>query len=134
MKRCSKCHSTLYCSKTCQRDHHFHHEVYCSAIESLENFEREKLYRGYSVRQCQVDFRTKKRLIRLVGEKPVLNCLLSQKEVEVLWDTGSMVCLCDREWLASNYPDVKVQSVSDFLEEDLEVRAANSTKIHLDSV
>ena len=134
MKRCSQCHSTLYCSKNCQKDHRFHHEVYCSAIETLEKVEREKLYRGYSVRQCQVDFRTKKRLIKLVGEKPVLNCVLGGKKVEVLWDTGSMVCLCDRDWLAENFPEAEVQSVSDFLEEDLEVRAANSTAIQLDGV
>ena len=118
VKRCSQCKATLYCSKQCQKDHRPHHDVYCSAIESLEKHEREKLYRGYSLRQCQIDFRTKKRLIKLVGEKPVLSCVLGEEkvEVEVLWDTGSMVCLCDRDWLEKNFPDVEVQSVSDFLE------------------
>ena len=118
-----------YCSKTCQEIHRAHHSVYCSAIESLENLEREKLYRDFSVRQCQVDFGTKKKLLRLVGRKSLLNCILGTKRVEVLWDTGAMVCVIDREWLRKNFPDAKIQSISDFLDEDLEVRAANSTKI-----
>ena len=134
MKRCSQCKSTHYCSKRCQKDHRSHHGVYCSAIESLEKFEKDKLYHGYSVRQCQVDFRTKNKLIKLVGEKPVLSCVLGGKKVEVLWDTGSMVCLVDRNWVAQNFPEAEIQSVSDFLEEGLEVRAANATPIQLDGV
>ena len=108
--------------------------MYCSAIESLENLERGKLYRDFSVRQCQVDSGTKKKLLRLVGRKPLLNCILGTKRVEVLWDTGAMVCLIDREWLRKNFPNAKIQSISDFLDEDLEVRAANSTKIPMDGV
>ena len=71
VKRCGHCKATSYCSVGCQMIHHNHHKVYCSMITSLENLEREKLYRGYSVRQCQVDFRTKKKLVRLVGENPL---------------------------------------------------------------
>ena len=134
VKRCGQCLATVYCSAKCQKSHRSYHAVYCSAIEKLEDMEREKIYRGYSVRQCSVDFRTKKKLVGLVGEKPKLNCILSAKKAELLWDTGSMVSLVDRDWLNDNFPDAEIQSVSDFLEEELEVKAANSTLIKIDGV
>ena len=85
--RCSHCKSTHYCSMGCQLSHRSYHKGYCSAIASLEQLEKDKFYRGFSVCQCQVDFRTKKKLIRLVGEKPVVSCYLGGKNSEVLWDT-----------------------------------------------
>ena len=132
--RCSHCKSTHYCSIGCQLSHRSYHKGYCAAIASLEEVEKDKLYRGFSVRQCQVDFRTKKKLMRLVGEKPVVTCNLGEKKADVLWDTGSMVSLVDRKWLAKNFPDAEIISVAEFLEEKLELRAANSTSIALDGV
>ena len=132
--RCSHCKSTHYCSVGCQLSHRSYHKGYCSAIASLAKVEKDKLYRGFSVRQCQVDFRTKKKLMSLVGEKPVVTCNLGEKKADVLWDTGSMVSLVDRKWLAKNFPDTEIVSVSEFLEEKLELRAANSTSIELDGV
>ena len=134
VKRCGDCKATSYCSIGCQMSHRGYHKAYCSAVSALEQLEREKLYRGFSVRQCQVDFRTKKKLIRLVGEKPVLSCNLGAKKTQILWDTGSMVSLVDRKWVALNFPHAKILSVSDFLEEKLEVKAANSTTMEIDGV
>ena len=107
VKRCGQCKATSYCSIGCQMSHRGYHKAYCSAVSALEQLEREKLYQGFSVRQCQVDFRTKKKLIRLVGEKPVLSCNLGAKKTNVLWDTGSMVSLVDRRWVALNFPHAK---------------------------
>ena len=134
VKRCGQCKATSYCSVGCQMSHRGYHKTYCSAVSALEQLEREKLYQGFSVRQCQVDFRTKKKLIRLVGEKPVLSCNLGAKKTNVLWDTGSMVSLVDRRWVALNFPHAKILSVSDFLDEKLEVKAANSTSMEIDGV
>ena len=133
VRRCSTCKATSYCSKKCQKDHREYHSVYCSAIADLYKIEREK-YGNHTVRQGQVDFKMKKQMMKLVGEKPVLTCYLGGKQVEVLWDTGSMVSLVDREWVKEQFPEEKVYSVSEFLERDLHVRAANSTKIECDGV
>ena len=132
--RCSQCKSTHYCSIRCQLSHRSYHKGYCSAIASLEELEKDKVYRGFSVRQCQVDFQTKKKLIRLVGEKPVVSCNQGAKKVNILWDTGSMVSLLDRTWLAQNFPNAEILSISEFLDEKLELKAANSTSIALDGV
>ena len=134
LKRCSKCKSTIYCSKSCQKSHLPHHSEYCAAIMDLEELEKDKLYRGRSVRQSQVDFRTKKKLLKLVGVKPMLRCLLEGKEFEMLWDTGSMVSLVDRRWIEEHFPEITIHPVSEFMEEELSVRAANATSIQLDGV
>ena len=99
--------------------------------------EKQKIYGDLSVRQIQVNDKTRKKLIRLVGDKPVLRCRLGGKEVEVLWDTGSMVSLVDRRWIKRNLPDAIIHPVADFLESDqkeLCLKAANSTKIKFDGV
>ena len=80
----------------------------CSVDEladGKEEVEKQKIYGDLSVRQIQVNDKTRKKLVRLVGDKPVLQCRLGGKEVEVLWDTGSMVSLVDRRWMKENLPD-----------------------------
>ena len=97
VRRCSGCHATSYCSRKCLKSHHAYHTPYCSAINQLEKFQIQKLYRGFSVRQQQVDVKTQTKLVKLVGEKPILRCVLDGKSVDVLWDTGSMITLVSRK-------------------------------------
>ena len=136
VRRCSECHATSYCSRKCQKSHHAYHAPYCSAISQLEKFEIDKLYRGFSVRQQQLDAKTQTKLVKLVGEKPILRCLLDGKSVDVLWDTGSMITLVSRKWAKENFPKKKIHSISEFLEEDeeeLRVTAANKTDVKIDN-
>ena len=110
--------------------------MYCNAIVDLKKLETKKLYHNRTVRQIQTDYKSQKKMMNLVGNKPMINCRLGGKDFEMLWDTGSMVSLVDRRWARKNFPDAKMHSVSDFLEEreELSVRAANSTAIQFDGV
>ena len=137
VRRCSGCHATSYCSRKCQKSHHAYHAPYCSAINQLEKFEINKLYRGFSVRQQQLDAKTQTKLVKLVGEKPILRCLLDGKSVDVLWDTGSMITLVSRKWAKENFPNKKIHSITEFLEEneeELHVTAANKTEVKIEGV
>ena len=51
-------------------------------------------------------------LVRLVGEKAVVNCLLGGRMEKVLWDTGAMVSMIDKYWLAENFPGVTILAIS----------------------
>ena len=77
------------------------------------------------------------KLVKLVGEKPILRCLLDGKSVDMLWDTGSMITLVSRKWAKENFPEKKIHSLSEFLEEneeELRVTAANKTEVKIDGV
>ncbi|MCH2405578.1 MAG: hypothetical protein MK200_05230 [Nitrosopumilus sp.] len=120
----------LYCSKHCQKKHFPKHRKYCSVITDLENLEVQKLYKNHSVREEQVDTKTRSKLIRLIGDKPLMFCTLDGVEFEVLWDTGSMISLVDLNWVKKYFPEKKLYPVEDFLQNEiLQIRAANSTEI-----
>ena len=135
VRRCGKCKMTSYCSKECQKSHQSYHGAYCSAIVDLRKHEMDKMYGNYSVRQKQEDSKTRMKVMKLVGDKPILSCRLGGKPFEVLWDTGSMVSLVDRKWVKENFPDRQIHSISEFMEDrELNIKAANSTTIRFDGV
>ena len=132
--RCSGCHATHYCSKECQKVHKEHHLVYCSHITELEKIERCKLYGNKTVHQRQDDLKLRRKIMKLVGEKPMLRCRLGEREEEMLWDTGSMVSMVDRRWVKRLFPEEVIFPVSAFLDKELHVQAANETAIKFDGV
>ena len=72
VKRCSKCKTTFYCSKKCQRAHIEYHAEYCSMIADLKKIQTEKWFKNFTVREKQVDDKMQKRLLKLVGNKPMV--------------------------------------------------------------
>ena len=133
---CSSCKSTRYCSKKCQKVHWSYHSAYCQAITDLEKFEKDKVYKGKSVRQAQVNEVTRRKLVKLVGDKPKFQCFLDGKDVEFLWDTGSMVTLVDRAWVDRCFPDKEIFPVESVLDEGrkLNLTAANNSDVPFDGV
>ena len=118
--RCSHCKSARYCSKECQLKTQHHHKKLCASIVELERRQREQRYREKTVRQNQLNQKIKLKLVKLVGRKPNIQCYVDGKRMEMLWDTGSMVSLADRVWVAANFPDNEILPVADFLDgEDL---------------
>ena len=134
LKTCSGCLSTHYCSEACQKSHWSYHAVYCHAVTDLEKLEKQKRYGNKTVRQPQVDDGTRRKVLKLVGNKPKIRCFLDDKEDEMLWDTGSMVSIVDRSWVKKRFPKKLILPVSMFLDEQLRLRAANSSEIKFDGV
>ena len=137
VRRCGGCKVARYCSKFCQISHREYHEQYCCHIPELLKIETEKVVAHcakQSVRQMQFDMPTRRKMVKLVGEKPMLQCFYGGKLVDVLWDTGSMVSMVDRKWLSQNFPNEKIYSVEEFLGTSLHLQAANSTTIKFDGV
>ena len=75
------------------------------------------------------------RLIQLVGEKPMLTVSVDGVAVEMLWDTGSMVCLMNEKYAKEKFPSKKILSVSEFLKGDqLNLCTANNSRIEVEGV
>ena len=137
IKRCKTCKGGRYCSRECREAHTEEHKELCDHITKLEEMEAERrVLSAFSVREGnQVKAKVKDKLIRLVGEKPMLHCKLGGKDTEALWDTGSMVAMADGEWVEENVPEAKIQSVEEFLEGDsLHLYAANNTQVDVAGV
>ena len=70
------------------------HRSLCAAIVDLENYENEKFLQHVKAKTTsKLPYQLNRKIIGLVGEKPVLKAELDKVQVECLWDTGSMVSI-----------------------------------------
>ncbi len=132
---CSKCSCGKYCSESCIEQHENHAE-YCPWITRLEKLETVKRMKKeiFMVDAEKLPYKMKLELIRLVGEKPIVNVHLNGKKTKGLWDTGAMISLANDMFLSENFPDVKVHSLSEFMKGNLTLTAANQSEIGVDGV
>ena len=115
--------------------HNSNHDRYCNVIQDLECLEKDKLYRDYTVSEKLTDNKHRRKLVKLVGEKPLINCRLEGTPCKALWDTGSMISLIDRQWLQQNLPKQKIYSVKEFMgNETLNLKAANNTNVPIQGI
>ena len=111
------------------------HMVIELSVSWMKKFELQKLYGNHSVRESQIDVKTRRNFVRLIGEKPMVKCCLDGVKFEMLWDTGCMITLVDSTWVKQNFPVKKIYYIKEFLHNEvLQVRAANSTEINFDGV
>jgi hypothetical protein len=64
-------------------------------------------------------------LVKLVGEKCVVNLNLNGVSQEVLWDTGAKVCLVDEVWVKSHCPTGDLRGLKELFDDDLVVTSAS---------
>ena len=109
--------------------------VLCLSIRDLEKLEH-STRKNISVRENQIDAKTKKRFVNMIGQKPMLNCYLDSKTFSALWDTGSMVSVVDKKWVSQNFPEKELLSVDKVLggDENIQIKAANHTDISVEGV
>jgi len=70
-------------------------------------------------------------------EKPPLNFLVSPKHCTGLWDTGSMVCLVNANWLKRELPNYDIlclSEVSERITNVISLKVANNSEIVLKGV
>ena len=128
---CSSCRCGNYCSEECMKVHE-NHSKYCSAICALEIYEHEKNRKSdiFLFNTEKLPFKMKRDLIRLVGERPLVNIFLDHNKIDALWDTGAMISLMNEDYLHTNFPGVTVHSVDEFTgNESLQLTAANQSPV-----
>lgn len=81
------------------------------------------------ISECQVNKHSP--VTSLVGKQCLVTCYLNGHKTEALWDTGSQVCIVDRQWKDQYIPGVKVRDVSEATEatDNLNLVAANGSSM-----
>ena len=133
---CQRCRCGQYCSSDCLKKHE-NHQSYCSVICSLEELENEKRRSTeiFVSDSEKLPFKLKRDLIRLVGERPLVNIFLNDEKVECLWDTGAMICLMNEQFLCENFPGTKIYSISEFTGSDsFSLTTANQSSLNVKGV
>ena len=101
-------------------------------LEQIE-WEKKKKALVCGIDSEKLPFKLKRKLVKLVGERPTLKFLLNNKNIEGLWDTGAMVSLLNKLFVLENFPDAKIESIAEFLGEedvnDLKLTVANKKEM-----
>ena len=71
----------------------------------------------------------KEKLISLVGQRCTVTGKINGKTVEVLWDTGAQVSIVSAKFLEETFPNCTIKDVSEPLNCDLTLTAANGNTI-----
>ena len=77
--------------------------ILCLSTEELEQIELNKKHKNMSVRGNQIDTKSKQKIVKLIGHKPMLNCYFNGVRFEALWDTGSMISVVTKTWVNSYF-------------------------------
>ena len=128
---CPLCLCGNYCSEKCMQAH-YNHSQYCTAVCTLENLENERKRNTeiFISNTEKLPYKMKKDLIRLVGERPLVNIFLNRKKINGLWDTGAMISLMNENYLHEHFPGVHIYSVNEFTgKESLQLTAANQSLV-----
>ena len=116
---CQNCRCGRYCSDVCMNQHK-NHTLYCASICDLETLENEKRQKTeiFMSDSEKLPYKLKRNLIRLVGERPLVNVYLNNEITEGLWDTGDMVSLINENYMHQKFPSAKLYSVEEFTGSD----------------
>ena len=104
--QCMNCKSAKYSSKTCQRKCWESHKILCEFIQQLS---KEIVNSKPTMFLSHITPANRNKLVKLIGEKCELDVELSDIKTRVLWDTGSMVSIVDRNWLNENLPNESIR-------------------------
>jgi len=134
--KCNECLSGLYCSINCLTDDKNHKQL-CDYIVKLEKLERKKKLKSFS---CSYDvtlpFKKYKKLVDVIGLKPMINFILNDKLFSGLWDTGSMVSLINSQWLKQNFQNTQIHPIETFINNSngISLTAANNSDISIEGI
>ncbi len=113
---CQRCRVANYCGKECQEFHWAEHRVLCDAITELSKKDP-KPTEDDGQYIAHLSPRDHAKLIKLVGRKCTVSCLLNGKAVKCLWDTGAQVSILSEAALKDISPKEQVQELSVLIDE-----------------
>ena len=74
------------------------------------------------------------KLVKLIRHKPMINLILIDKNFEGLWNTGSMISPLSLGWLKTEFNDIQINSIEEFVGDkspNSALKTANNTEIKI---
>ena len=84
----------------------------CKSICQLQQQHKDKIYKAGSY-QTSCSMKKKSQIVKLVGDKCIIECNVNNVSIPVLMDTGAQVSIIEEKMLQEQFPDVKIRSVSE---------------------
>ena len=76
------------------------HKTFFESIVVLEKLEKHKKFSNFDISyDTPIKPNQQMKLVKLIGQKPMINFTLNDKNFEGLWDTGSIISLVNLDWL-----------------------------------
>lgn len=113
------------------------HRLLCDRIKQLEEMDSSELEPLGSAQELDgatcvghLSAHRRSKLLNLVGEKCVVNCLLNGVRTQAVWDTGSQVTMISEKWRRTHLPNATVCHIEELLQSNkLLGKAVNKTAI-----
>jgi hypothetical protein len=110
------------------------HRNLCKNIQAVKGGLERRQQKTFSVDELrgtvqELAPKAKSKLIKLVGEKCLIDVTLDSVSHKVLWDTGAQVCLVGQSWLQEHFPHKPVNPVSELVDEHLIVKSASGDAV-----
>ena len=125
--KCSGCRLVKYCNTSCQKKHWPSHKAICHAVQTLGNASARNIKHSNFV--THLTPKQSSQIAKLVGNQCTNTCELNGNFVEVLWDTGAQVSIISQKYLNSRFPGIKLRNISELIDCELDLTAANGTNI-----
>ena len=69
------------------------------------------------------------KLLKLVGEKCIVEVIIEGQDYNVLWDTGAQVSLLSKGWVEQNIPEKQLRALGELVTSDLTIKCTNESII-----
>ena len=128
--RCECCNLVNYCGTKCQRNHWPQHRTLCNAIkQQIQNRKQTTEDANSGIFVSHLTPKQHQKVVSLVGRRCSTKAKLNGKRAEILWDIGAQVSIVSVSFIKRNFPNVLVRYISELLDGDLTVTAANGSSI-----
>ena len=124
---CSGCNLAQYCNKACQKKHWHSHNVICNAAQTLSKMSDKNVKPSTFV--THLTPKQSSLIAKLAGKRCTINCKLDGISSKALWDTGAQVSIISERFPRRHFPSAKLRNISELLDCELDLTAANGTPI-----
>ena len=111
---CTGCRSAHYCCKQCQKSDWRKHRILCNTISGLAKERDAKIDEKCSF-VSHITPKVKQKIVKLVGERCMIECEIAGCVEEGLWDTGAQVSLICEKWLAKLGIEDQIKSLESLI-------------------